>query len=97
MPKYNVTSPTGEKFVITAPEGATEEEVLAKAQEYFAAQPEGSAAQKRVDAMPPTVRALAGVGEAGLQAVTGMGASVAGGIAGMADTATYGPASGDAL
>lgn len=38
MAKYKVTAPDGKQLVITGPEGASQEEVLAKAQELYAAQ-----------------------------------------------------------
>lgn len=34
MPKYRITTPDGRKYVVTAPEGATQEEVLAYAQSH---------------------------------------------------------------
>lgn len=36
MPDYNVTSPDGQKFKITAPDGASQDEILAYAQKQFA-------------------------------------------------------------
>jgi hypothetical protein len=39
MPDYEITSPDGKKFVVTAPDGATQEQVLAYAQEQFARAP----------------------------------------------------------
>lgn len=38
MAKYKVTAPDGKQLVVTGPEGASQEEVLAKAQELYAAQ-----------------------------------------------------------
>ena len=35
MPDYEITSPDGKKFVITAPEGASQDEVLAYAKRQF--------------------------------------------------------------
>lgn len=35
MPRYEITSPEGKRFEVTAPEGATQEEVLAYAQQQF--------------------------------------------------------------
>jgi hypothetical protein len=40
MAKYQITSPNGEKFEITAPDDATEEQILAYAKEQFNAKPE---------------------------------------------------------
>lgn len=39
MPDYEITSPDGKKFVVTAPDGATQEQVLSYAQKQFSAQP----------------------------------------------------------
>lgn len=38
MPRYEITSPNGKKFEITAPEGASQEQVMAYAKEQFASQ-----------------------------------------------------------
>ena len=38
MAKYKVTAPDGKQLVVTGPEGASQEEVLAKAQELYVAQ-----------------------------------------------------------
>jgi archaellum component FlaC len=39
MAKYRITAPSGEKFDITAPEGASQEQVMAYAQQQFNSQP----------------------------------------------------------
>lgn len=39
MAEYNITSPSGEKFKITAPDDATQDQVLSYAQQQFAQQP----------------------------------------------------------
>lgn len=39
MPEYNITSPTGEKFRINAPDGATKQQVMQYAQMQFTQQP----------------------------------------------------------
>lgn len=44
MAKYIVTSPTGENFEVTAPDSATEAEVMAYAQKSFGGKPEAPAA-----------------------------------------------------
>jgi len=36
MPRYEITSPDGKRFEITAPDGATQEQILAYAQQQFA-------------------------------------------------------------
>src|SRR5262245_33812434 len=38
MPRFEVTSPSGQRFEITAPEGATQDQVLAYARQQFGAQ-----------------------------------------------------------
>jgi len=42
MPKFRITSPDGKTYEITAPEGATQEQVLAYAQQHHEAQPQQS-------------------------------------------------------
>jgi hypothetical protein len=39
MPRYEITSPTGERFEITAPDGASEQDVLSFAQSQWKAKP----------------------------------------------------------
>lgn len=48
MPKYEITAPDGRRFEVTAPDGATQDRVLAYAQQNYqpAAQPERSRLQK---------------------------------------------------
>jgi hypothetical protein len=58
---------------------------------------ESSPAQKRVNEMPWQVRGLAGIGEAGLQAITGLGSTVAGGIAGLAKLGVGSDSPGDTV
>lgn len=41
MPRYEITDPSGKRYEITAPEGATQEQVLAYAQQQFAAAQRG--------------------------------------------------------
>jgi len=52
MPDYEITSPDGKKFVVTAPDGATQEQVLAYAQQQFASQP---AAPQKPESIVETV------------------------------------------
>lgn len=47
MPDYEITSPDGKRFVITAPEGASQDEVLAYAKQQFA----GSAKKRQTMAV----------------------------------------------
>ena len=42
MAKYRITAPSGEKFDITAPEGASQEQVMSYAQQQFSAKPKAS-------------------------------------------------------
>ena len=44
MAKYRITAPSGEKFDITAPEGASQEQVMAYAQQQFNSQPKAPTA-----------------------------------------------------
>lgn len=50
MPKYIVTSPDGKDFEITAPEGATQDQVLEYSKQQFATQ-QPPAAKKQVDSV----------------------------------------------
>lgn len=50
MPDFEITSPDGKKFVVTAPEGASQDQVLEYARQQFAAQPkEPSTVDKALD------------------------------------------------
>ena len=40
MADFEITSPEGKKFIVSAPEGATQEQVLSYAQGQFGSQPE---------------------------------------------------------
>lgn len=52
MAKYRITSPTGEKFEITAPDDATEEQVMSYAQQQFSQQqPKQEQSQSDFDRM----------------------------------------------
>lgn len=62
MPKYQITSPEGKTFEITAPEGASQDEVLAYAKENFA--PKGPSAAEQVARDPITQGAKAEVAAA---------------------------------
>lgn len=84
MKKHIVEDEEGRRHIVEAPDDWTPEQVMAQASSVI---PQKSDVQKRVDEMPWQVRALTGIGEAGLQAVTGLGASVAGGFAGIGDLA----------
>lgn len=47
MPKYNVTAPDGRKFVVTAPEGATQQQVIQYAQAQMRAKPSAPPAPRQ--------------------------------------------------
>jgi len=83
MPKYRITSPDGKTFEITAPEGATQEQVLSYAQsQWKAPQTEKAPAQKDdVSALAaPFVGLSKGIGNAmfGGQELVGKGLSAIG-------------------
>ena len=72
MPKFEITSPDGRLFEVTAPAGASQDEVLAYAQQNFG-QPKGSTVGQKA----------LGVGEAALSAGTGVIGQLVGNIAGV--------------
>ena len=72
MPKFEITAPDGRLFEVTAPEGASQAEVLAYAQQNFGQPPKTSIGQKAL-----------GVGEAALTAGTGVIGQLAGNVAGV--------------
>lgn len=75
MPKYQVTSPTGEVFEVTAPDGATEAEVMAYAQTEFAKQApsiDKPAAVQAGEAMRGIPRQLGLAGRYGLEGLAQM-------------------------
>ena len=91
MADFDVTAPNGKKFRISAPEGATQEQVLAYAQEQFAKMPAEPKAPS--SGLPAVVDYNPGVGiaETAMTLGSGMAGSVAGGIAGIAGTVLPGP------
>ncbi len=72
MPKFEITSPDGRLFEVNAPEGASQVEVLAYAQQNFG-QPKGSTVGQKA----------LGVGEAALSAGTGVLSQLIGNVAGV--------------
>lgn len=72
MPKFEITSPDGRLFEVTAPAGASQAEVLAYAQQNFG-QPKGSTVGQKA----------LGVGEAALSAGTGVLGQLVGNVAGV--------------
>lgn len=73
MARFNVTSPDGQKFVITAPDGATPEQVMAFAQEQFKPKAEDRAPSP-TDGMGAVETLRAGIG----RGLTSAGRAVAG-------------------
>lgn len=70
MPKYKITAPDGKAYVVTAPDGATQEQVLAYAQQHYGQQsaPEqhtqqSSAAADPTEGMSTLDKLRAGVGK----------------------------------
>lgn len=83
MPQFDITSPDGKKFRITAPEGATQEQALAHFQSQYGSQesqPEGAVAG--------AVRQLKGGVEAAANLATGSLAAPVAGIAGISQGIT---------
>lgn len=69
MAKFQITSPDGRKFEINAPEGASQDEVLAYAQSQFSQMPKGQTTQE--------TGSLKNFGLGALRGVGGIGASIA--------------------
>jgi hypothetical protein len=100
MPDYEITSPSGQKFVVTAPEGATQEQVMAYAQQQFASQPPPPPGKRFADNVrainkPQTWgQAAKNVAQGVAEAATGITGGFAGDVAGLgtlaADVATFG-------
>jgi hypothetical protein len=91
MPDYEITSPDGKRFRVTAPDGATEQDVLAYAQSQFAQQAPAPPAQAPAQPAPQPAavsqqpqqentwgNAIKNVGEAAAH----FGTSITGGLAG---------------
>lgn len=85
MAKYRITAPNGEKFDITAPDNATQDEVFAYAKQNFAGKMDKSIPvagySEQLPAAKPSssiMDRLKGAGEAALSAVTGTAATTAG-------------------
>lgn len=72
MPRFEITAPDGRLFEVTAPEGASQADVLAYAQQNFN-QPQGSSVGQKA----------LGVGEAALSAGTGVISQLLGNVAGV--------------
>ena len=72
MARFEITAPDGRLFEVTAPEGASQAEVLAYAQQNFGQPPQPSIGQKAL-----------GIGEAALSAGTGALGQFAGNVAGV--------------
>lgn len=78
MPKYRITAPDGKSYEVTAPEGATQADVLAYAQQQFSQQPksqyqyDGSEYGSPLDGMSRTGKVILGAD----QAMTALGRGV---------------------
>jgi hypothetical protein len=72
MPRFEITAPDGRLFEVTAPEGASQADVLAYAQQNFN-QPQGSSVGQKA----------LGIGEAALSAGTGVISQLLGNVAGV--------------
>ena len=81
MAQFDITSPDGKKFRVTAPDGATQEQVLAYAQEQFAK-------QAPLEKQPGMVEVAIPVAGAATSLATGAVGGVAGGLAGLGSIAT---------
>jgi hypothetical protein len=103
MPKYVITAPNGEKFRVTAPEGATQEAVMAYAKQQYAQMqtPAEPAAPPPPEPEAPKPaygeqllhnggELLKGLGETALNLGTGAVAQVAGGLSGIGTLLTGG-------
>lgn len=73
MATFEVTSPTGEKYEITAPDNATEEQVLAYAQSQFGQQQQAQPSRPLLD------RVLTGIGDLGRGFAYGASEAIGGG------------------
>lgn len=76
MATYRLTSPDGEAFEVTAPDGATEDAVLRYAQAVWKAKPKSLSAPKKADPtedMSTGERVLAGAGKAFVDIGRGIG------------------------
>lgn len=78
MPKFEITSPDGKRYEVTAPDGASQEQVLAYAQQQFSPQTSGP-----TEGMSWMDKALAGAGKAFVDIGRGVKqATVGGGLGG---------------
>ena len=66
MAEYNVTSPTGEKFKITAPDNASQDQIMSYAQQQFGqnTKPEVNPSAERFNQLNPIHKGFIGVGQA---------------------------------
>lgn len=103
MPDFEFTSPSGKKYTVSGPEGATSAQAFQMLQRQIGATPptaapqqsEGAAQGQRIlaavdQANSENGKALIGVGETAANAVTGIGSSIVGGFRGLAALATGG-------
>jgi hypothetical protein len=94
VPDFEITSPDGKRFVVTAPEGASQEQVLAYAQQQFSSQKPAQAAPvqqapepiaQQPEAQQPNTwgQAIKNVGQGIAHAGTSFTGNLAGNIAGL--------------
>lgn len=74
MPTYRVTSPEGKTFEVKAPDGATQEDVLAYAQSQF--KPQATKVIDPTEGMSTTQKTLAGIGKGMVDIGRGIGQRV---------------------
>lgn len=89
MPKFRITAPDGTKYDVTGPEGSTAEQALAQVQAQHPvqtpaqAQPKTGSMIDRMMSLNPILAGARDVGEGAAKFVSGIGANVAGDVAGL--------------
>lgn len=86
MPSYEITSPDGKKWVVDAPEGATQEQVLSYAQSQWSAKPAAEPAPRRT-AMQDLGRGFGLAARSGVQALASLPGMAADAVSGIYNTA----------
>ena len=90
MARYEISSPTGEKFEITAPDDATEDQILAYAQKNMpAAAPQSTQNAPQAPSAAPQEPQPLGWGDVPLEALKNAPASAGRVIGGLADTVAH--------
>lgn len=93
MADFDVTAPDGRKFRVSAPEGASQDQVLAYAQAQFAKMPKPPQESMLETVAKAPTRFTTGVGETALSLGTGAAASAAAGLLGLVNAGH--PSGGD--